>query len=77
MASARCSTAYLAAGAVARDPHQMGIAVVGLVGVTGVNFCLQIVGTNARVKQMEYVGFEFSQQTSGLMASIETLDHHR
>lgn len=67
---------YFAAGAVARDPRQMAIAVVGLVCVTGVNLCLQMVGTNARIKQMEYVGFEFSRQISGLMASIETLDHH-
>jgi ATP-binding cassette subfamily B protein len=67
---------YFAAGAVGHDARQMLIAVVGLVCVTGVNLALQMVGTSARIKQMESVGFEFSRQICALMASIETLDHH-
>jgi ATP-binding cassette, subfamily B, bacterial len=67
---------FLAVGAVDHDVRVMTIAVIGLVAVTGASLGLRMIGVNARVKQMEYVGFEFSRQISTMMATIETLDHH-
>jgi len=64
-----------AAGAVRHDSRQMVVAVVGLVTTTAVNMGLGLVGTSARIKQLDSVGFAFSRQTATIMASIETLDH--
>ncbi|MGI8870217.1 MAG: ABC transporter ATP-binding protein [Mycobacteriales bacterium] len=67
---------YFAAGAVQHDEAHMAIAVIGLLCATGLNSALQMIGTSARIKQQEYVGFEFSRRVATMMASIETLDHH-
>ena len=65
-----------ASGAVHHDSRQLIIAIIGLACSTGINGILQVIGVNARIKQQTYVAFEFSRQTSLLMATIETLDHH-
>jgi ATP-binding cassette subfamily B protein len=65
-----------ASGAVHRDSRQLTIAVVGLVGTIVVSVAMDSVGSNARLKQLTYVGFEFSRRVSTTMATIETLDHH-
>ncbi|QDP98401.1 ABC transporter ATP-binding protein [Microlunatus elymi] len=65
-----------ASGVVHHDPTQLIIAVAGLACSTGITGALQVIGVNARIKQQTYVAFEFSRQTSLLMATIETLDHH-
>lgn len=67
---------YFAAGAVGHDPTRMMIAVIGLLATTGISLALQTIGSSARIKQVEYVGFEFSRQVSILMATIETLAPH-
>lgn len=67
---------FFASGAVHRDPRQIGIAIIGLTCSTGINGALQWVGTSARLKQQVYVGFEFSRRIAGMMASIQTLEHH-
>ena len=67
---------YFAAGAVHHDHRLLITAVVGLTCSTGINGALQWVGTNARIKQQTFVGFEFSRQIALLMSEVETLDHH-
>jgi ATP-binding cassette, subfamily B, bacterial len=67
---------YFATGVVQHNSRHMVIAVVGLACTTGINTALNIVGISARIKQQEYVGFEFSRRVAAIMASIETLDHH-
>jgi ATP-binding cassette subfamily B protein len=66
---------YFVAGVVQHNARHVMVAVIGLIITTGINALLQMIGINARIKQQEYVGFEFSRQIAELMASIETLDH--
>lgn len=65
----------LAAGAVDHDATRMLLAVLGLIGTTAVRMALDILGSSARMRQIDTVGFVFSQRIATIMASIETLDH--
>ena len=65
-----------ASGAVHHDARQIMIAVVGLVGTTVISVAMDAIGSNARLKQLTYVGYEFSRRVAITMGTIETLDHH-
>lgn len=64
-----------AVGAVHHDANQLLAAVIGLIGTTAIQMALSVLGNNARLRQMNTIGFVFSQRIATIMGSIETLDH--
>lgn len=62
-------------GAVQHDSQRLVGAVVGLVACAALSEALSMIGTSARIKQQEELGFFFSHQVALTMGSIETLDH--
>jgi ATP-binding cassette subfamily B protein len=67
--------AWFATGAIDHDTAQMALAVGVLTAATAINQVLQIIGTHARVIQVERVGFAFDTQVAELTARIPTVDH--
>lgn len=64
-----------AVGAVHHDASQLLAAAAGLIGTTAIQMGLSVLGNNARLRQMNAIGFVFSHRIATIMASIETLDH--
>src|SRR5579875_1924884 len=62
-----------AVGAVHHDATQLAAAVVGLIGTTAIQMALSVIGNNARLRQMNTIGFVFAHRIATIMASIETL----
>lgn len=67
--------AVLAGGVVQHDTALLLTAVVGLISTTAVRMIFEILGTSARLKQIDTVGFVFQHRIATIMGSIETLDH--
>ncbi|GAB3738889.1 ABC transporter ATP-binding protein [Microlunatus parietis] len=64
-----------ASGAVRQDAAMLLAAVVGLICTTAVRMIFEIIGTSARLRQMDTIGFVFQHRIAKIMGSIETLDH--
>lgn len=64
-----------AGGAVRQDAPLLLTAVAGLGCTTAVRMIFEILGTSARLRQMDTIGFVFQHRIATIMGSIETLDH--
>lgn len=67
--------AWFVDGAVHHDLRRMTFAVTAFVVSLGADWTLQMLGTHARINQLERVGFEFDTQIAEMTARIPTLDH--
>ncbi len=67
--------AWLVDGLVGAAQGRLVLGAVGMVASIALNMSLQLVGTHARVIQLERVGFEFDEQIARTTADIPTLDH--
>ena len=67
--------AWLVDGLLDPARGRLVLGAVGMVASIALNMSLQLVGTHARVIQLERVGFEFDEQIARTTADIPTLDH--
>lgn len=67
--------AWFVDGALRHDTGRMTLAVAAFTASIGLDWALQMVGTNARVSQQERVGHAFDTEIARITASIPTLDH--
>lgn len=65
----------ITAATVSRRPFWFIAAAAGLLLATALNFVLQLIGTTARMRQIERVSFSFDVEIAEVTARIETLDH--
>ncbi|HEX5427482.1 ABC transporter ATP-binding protein [Segeticoccus rhizosphaerae] len=67
--------AFLVDGLIKNEQGRLVVGAVGMVASIALNMGLQLVGTHARVMQLERVGFEFDARIARITAGIPTLDH--
>ncbi len=67
--------AWLVAGVVDRDLERIVVAAAAFVGAEVVRLVLNFAGVNARIGQLERVGYSFGSQVAQVTARIPTLDH--
>lgn len=60
---------------VNQDASAATLPIALLVGCVGLNMATQAVGANARIRQLEHVGFEFDHAVTRTLAEIPTVSH--